>query len=255
MSGKWIEISYVVSLTLLLSFLFSEKSGAETDTQFWSNFIMTWQKTARMNYELDLEPKTLVSAPAGEPDWKSIDVTQTFEYSAKNWIDLSTELVTGYTKQTDDVNSFELTPRVGIRFHLFSNRISSLLKEKHPKRRLVIRDLIRVEYRSFFYSNDQGSDFSWRFRNRLEFVFPLNHRKLTDDKTFYTMSDWEWFIPLSDVQERFANKQRIRAGLGYRQNFKWQFEALYIWTRSRKNADEDFTTSDNIIDIRIKYRF
>ncbi|MCI0447938.1 hypothetical protein L0244_20340 [bacterium] len=83
----------------------------------------------------------------------------------------------------------------------------------------------------------------------------MNHPKLTDDKTVCAISDWEWFIPISDVQERFANKQRIRAGLGYRRNFKWQFEALYIWTRSRKNADEHFTTSDNILDIRVKYRF
>lgn len=136
---------------------------------------MTWQKTSRLSYELDLEPKTLVSAPEDEHDWKSLEVTQTLEYSAKNWLDLSGELVTGYTKQTDDVNSFELTPRVGIKLHLFSNRIGPLLKEKHPKRRLVIRDLIRVEYRSFFYSNDQDSDFSWRYRNRLEFLLPLNH--------------------------------------------------------------------------------
>jgi hypothetical protein len=119
---------------------------------------------------------------------------------------------------------------------------------------LVIRDLIRVEYRSFFYNNDD-SDFSWRSRNRVEFLFPLNHPKLTDDATVYMISDWEWFIPISDVQERFANKQRIRVGIGYRQSFKWQFEALYIWTRSRKNLDEHFTTSDNIIDLRVKYRF
>lgn len=216
---------------------------------------MTWQKTPRFSYELDLEPKTLVSAPDDEPDWKNFDVTQTVEYSAKNWLDLSGELATGYTKQTDNVNSFEITPRVGLRFHLFSNRINPLLKEKHPKRRLVIRDLIRVEYRSLFYTNDQNSDFSWRFRNRLEFLLPLNHNKLSDDKTIYMMSDWEWFIPISDVQERFANKQRIRMGFGYRKNFNWQFETLYIWTRSRKNADDRFTTSDNIIDIRIKYRF
>jgi hypothetical protein len=107
---------------------------------------MTWQKTPRFSYELDLEPKALVSAPADEPDWKNLDVTQTIEYALKNWMDLSGELITGYTKQTDDINSFEVTPRVGIRFHLFSNRITPLLKEKSPNRRMVIRDLIRVSF-------------------------------------------------------------------------------------------------------------
>jgi hypothetical protein len=122
MSVKWINV-YALAFISLICFLFSEESFAQTNTQFWSNFIMIWQKTPRLSYELDLEPKTLVSVPAGEPDWKNIDVTQTLEYSLKNWMDLSTELVTGYTKQTDDVNSFELTPRVGVRFHLFSNRL------------------------------------------------------------------------------------------------------------------------------------
>lgn len=254
MSGKLIDVIYF-AFPFFLCFLISQELSAQTNSQFWSNFILIWQKTPRFSYELDLEPKALVSAPEGEPDWKSLDVTQTIEYAVKNWMDLSGELATGYTKQTDDVNSFEITPRVGLRFHLFSNRINPLLKEKHPKRRLVIRDLIRVEYRSLFYTNDQGSDFSWRFRNRVEFLLPLNHKKLSDDRTFYTLADWEWFVPISDVQERFANKQRIRVGLGYRKSFNWQFETLYIWTRSRKNADERFTTSDNIIDIRVKYRF
>ena len=34
--------------------------------------------------------------------------------------------------------------------------------------------------------------------------------------------------------------------------FAWRFEALYIWNRSRNTIDEGFTTSDNIIDFRVK---
>ncbi len=148
---------------------------------------MTWHKTQRLSYELDFEPKVLVSAPENEPSWRSLDVTQTLEYSQKQWLDFTGELVTGYTKQTDDVNNFELTPRIGVRLHLFSNRIKPLFKEEAPKRRLVIRDLIRIEYRTLFYTHDQGTDSSWRFRNRLEFILPLNHRNLSEDKTVYIM--------------------------------------------------------------------
>ena len=69
------------------------------------------------------------------------------------------------------------------------------------------------------------------------------------------MTDWEWFIPLDAHEERFANKQRIRAGLGWRRNFHWRFEALYIWTRSRNTIEDGFTTSDNAINIRVKKFF
>ena len=71
----------------------------------------------------------------------------------------------------------------------------------------------------------------------------------------YWLTDWEWFIPLSEPGERFASKQRIRLGLGYRRNLQWRFEALYMWTRSRNTIEDGFKTSDNIIDLRLKRVF
>ena len=94
-----------------------------------------------------------------------------------------------------------------------------------------------------------------RVRNRLEFLVPLNKERLSDDGARYLLADWEWFAPVDEPNERFANKQRIRAGLGYRRSFKWRFEFLYMWTRSRNTIDEGFSTSDNIIDLRVKRVF
>ena len=57
---------------------------------------------------------------------------------------------------------------------------------------------------------------------------------------------------MDDPDERYANKQRMRTGLGYRRSFAWRFEALYIWNRSRNSLENGFTTSDNIIDVKVK---
>ena len=84
---------------------------------------------------------------------------------------------------------------------------------------------------------------------------PLDKPKLSDDGARYVLADWEWFIPLGDPAERFANKQRIRAGLGYRRSRAWRFEALYIWNRSRNTIEDGFATNDNIVDVRIKRYF
>ena len=54
---------------------------------------------------------------------------------------------------------------------------------------------------------------------------------------------------------RPARRSGRATGLGYRRSFHWRFEALYIWTRSRNTIADDFTTSDNIIDIRVKRLF
>jgi hypothetical protein len=119
-----------------------------------------------------------------------------------------------------------------------------------------VLDLVRVEWRNFFYGGSgSGSDHSARFRNRLEFLVPLNKEKLSEDGARYFIADWEWYVPLDGPAERFANKQRIRTGLGYRRNFNWRYEALYMWTRSRNTIEEGFETSDNIIDIRVKRLF
>jgi hypothetical protein len=236
--------------------LFPVSAAAQTNFQLWGNITFERLKTDRLTTGLDFEPKVLVASSNDEPAWRNLDVTPSLEYSLKNWLDFVSEVVLGYTMQTDDVNTFEATPRAGIRLHLLSRApIHAALfgRERQPKRRVVVRDLVRVESRNLFYFGAaSGTDSTVRFRNRFEVQMPLNKPKTTDDGARSLLADWEWFIPLGDPAERFANKQRIRAGLGYRRSFTWRFEALYIWTRSRSTVDEPFETSDHIVDFRLK---
>lgn len=229
---------------------------AQATTQMWGNLTFDWVKSQRLVYELDFEPKVLLDTPEGEPSWANLDVTPNVEYSPKGWLDLVAEAVVGSTKQTDDVNTIEVTPRLGVRVHLFSRAQRFHPRETAPRRRLVVRDLARFESRNLFYSGvETGSDSTVRFRNRLESLAPLNKERITDDGAYYVLADWEFFVPLDDPEERFANRQRIRAGLGYRRSFNWRYELLYIWTRSRNTIEEGFSTTENIIDLRVKRLF
>ena len=232
-------------------------AAGQTNGQFWATATLNWLKSSRLTYELELEPKVLVAAPEGEPGWATFDVTPNVEFAAKRWLDVIGELATGYTAQTDDVTSFELSPRVGFRLHLTTRDLPTgpLRREQLPRHRIVLRNLTRVEARNLFYSDDRATDSVVRFRNRFELQVPLNRERLSDDGARYLLADWEWFIPLGDPHERFANRQRIRTGLGYRRNLRWRFEALYIWTRSRDATDQDFATSDNIVNLRVKRVF
>jgi hypothetical protein len=235
----------------------SSTAFAQTNLQLWGNVTLDWVKSDRLTYEFDIEPKVLVYAPDGEPAWRNLDLTPNVEYAAKGWLDLVAEATAGYTKQDDEVNSFELTPRVGVRFHFLSRAVPTVgLREQVPKRRVVVRDLVRVESRNFWYTGEgSGTSSSVRFRNRVEFLVPLNTVKVSEDGARYLLADWEWYVPLDEPAERFANKQRIRTGLGYRRNFALRFEVLYIWTRSRNTTGEGFSTDDNSIDIRVKRLF
>ena len=228
---------------------------AQTNLQLWTNLTLDWVRDNQVTYEIDFEPKALIQAPPDDPSWRGIDVTPAIEYAWKQWLDVGAELALARTLQTDDLQTWEVTPRVTMRFHLFNRQEYLLFRERRARRRLVLRDLVRVEWRSLLYSDDTPAEHTTRFRNRLEFLFPWNRQNISDDRLVYTLADWEWFVPLDDPSERFANRQRIRAGTGYRHNFAWRYEVVYMWTRSRDTTQEDFSTSDNIIDFRVKRVF
>ena len=248
-----------VALACGLLVAHAQATRAQANLQLWGNVTIDWTKSPRLTYELDFEPKALLKAPEGDPTWRNLDVTPNVEYGLKDWLDLIGEATVGYTKQTDDDNTFEVTPRVGVRFHVFSRDVpthGSHRRELPPKRRIVVRDRVLFESRNFVYLGaGSGSSSDVRFRNRLELLAPINRAKLTDDGARYWLVDWEVFMPAGHPDERFANKQRVRAGLGYRPSVTWRFEAVYAWTRSRNTIDEGFHSSDNIIDIRLKRVF
>jgi hypothetical protein len=250
LGGPWLR---AVPVLLVLA----APAAAQTNSQIWGTLTFNWPTSDRLTYELELEPKVLISAPEGEPGWASLDITPNVELAVKRWLDLVGELATAVTRQTDHVNSFELSPRAGVRFHLTTRGLPTgpLKRERLPAHRIVLRNLLRVESRNLFYSDDRDTDSVVRFRNRLELQVPMNRARVSDDGARYALADWEWFIPLGDPDERFANRQRIRAGVGYRRNAQWRFEGLYIWTRSRDTTDENFRTSDNIVNLRVRRVF
>jgi len=232
--------------------LIPRTAHAQGDVQLWTAFKFDWNTSHRTTIGVEAEPKVLVSAPSGDPWWATLDVTPTIEYRRGRWFDSVGELLVGRTRQTDDLNSTEVTPRIGFRLHLLSNLRDQIGRERLPRRRLVLRDLLRLEYRNLYYSTDDPDSHTVRLRNRLETLWPINRHKITDDGATYVSADWEWFIPMDDPSERYASRQRIRAGVGYRRNATWTFQTLYVWDRSRNTVDGTFTTSHQAVDLTMK---
>ncbi len=240
---------------ILLCGLVPSTAAAQTNMQAWGNLTYAWSGRDRIAYGVDFEPKVLVVVPEGEPDWATLDITPSADLAVKPWLDLVGEMATGYTSQTDDLTSYEISPRMGARFHVFARDLAApvRLPDRPSRRRVLLRNLVRVESRNLFYNGEKDNSFTWRFRNRIELLVPLTKARVSDDGARYVTADWEWFIPLGEPDERFANRQRIRAGIGYRRNAQWKLEALYIWGKSRNTAESGFTTSDNIVSFGVKY--
>jgi hypothetical protein len=212
--------------------------------------MLSYPKSARLYYELDLEPKTQLSG--GEP-WRNLDATPLVEFYPHDLIDLTGEVTVGRTRQSAEVKSWELTPRVGVRFHLFRRLWDQLDPERVPLSRLSLANLWRIEYRNLWYSGDHPSSHETRFRNRTELKVAINNDKLSVDGTLYLFTDVEFFVPLGDdVPERFATKRRFRGGFGYRLSRKWRFEVLYIRDFARETLEEEADIAMNALDFRLK---
>ena len=231
------------------------QAGAQADTQIWAKIAFDWIASHQATIGVEVEPKVLVSAPAGDPGWWTFDVIPSFEYTRGAWLDVVTEVLVGRTRQTDDLDSVEVTPRIGLRLHFLSNLRDALEKERAPKRRLVLRDLARIEWRNLYYSADTSDSSTLRFRNRIELQWALNRARTSENGAVYLQADDEWFWPLDDSatpDERYANKERIRMGLGYRHTSAWRYEGFFVINRSRKSANDPFATADYVAEVTLK---
>jgi hypothetical protein len=237
---------------MLVALLIPSVAVAQTEMQLWGNVTFSWIKNRRLTLGVDTEPQVLVFKPADDPGWATLDVTPSVDYTANRWFDVVGQLKLGRTRQTNDLDSTEIAPRVGIQFHLLQTVFDELARENRPRRRFVMSNLLRMEWRNFYYSNDQRDSSTRRLRDRAQVLYPLNRLSITDNGATYLQADVEWFWPRNDPDERFANQQRIRAGVGHRHDRAWRFETLYVWDRSRNSANEGFSTTSHAIDLRVR---
>ncbi len=190
----------------------------------------------------NLESAFTYSTSLRSPRWRAFDFQITPEAAITRNIDLSASFLGSYTFQNDTLESLELRPTIGVRFHFTEER------------RIQTRLFVRFEQRHF--KDVEAGDWykSNRFRTRAESVIALNKPTMfSGDKLWYAILDAEWFFVLDeDVEERFANRFRLRAGLGYRLNYNLRFEFVFTNQQSKNAIAENFYSSDNIFRFRIK---
>lgn len=222
-------------------------------TQIWANLTLGRTVSERTYLELDIEPKWQVTS--GE-EWRNVDFTPLAEYYPTSWLDLEAEGPVGHTRQRDGLDTFEVTPRIGARLHLFKQVVGGLKRERLPLARVGLSTLLRLEWRNLFYSDDTPNRHEWRARLRLEGKLAISHGTLSQDRTLYAIGDAEYFAPLSDdIPERYVNKVRARIGVGYLFSAATRVEFLYIRDWNRSSPDAATTTETQAFDLRLKMLF
>lgn len=209
----------------------------ETNEQLWVEYFLNYPFAKNLNLENSFTYSTLLE----EPKWRSYEYGGEVTWSVNQHLDLIGQLLFSYTNQDATNNSIEIRPNFGTRFHLT------------PNYRVLTRLQLRLEQRNFQDLETKEWDQVYRPRIRGEVIAPINKKSYSMDKLWYVLTDVELLYTENDLDERFANRFRMRFGVGYRLSYNTRFEIMYMLQESKDEIDVDFQPSDNIFRFRFKH--
>lgn len=223
----------------ILGLLFSllAQTTCAQDDQIWLEYMLNYPFANSFNLENAIVYSTNLSADK----WRSLGYTATVQYSLNQHFELQSAIGFSYTNQTQTYNTIELRPMLGTKIYFT------------PNKRIQTRLLVRYEMRNLEDLETQDWGTTWRPRLRAETLTPINRNSIHKDKVWYAILDFEYLYTSSDVQERFANRSRLRMGIGYRLNYNSRFEFVYMIQNSRNQIEDNFYKVDNIFRFRLKH--
>jgi Protein of unknown function (DUF2490) len=221
----------------LLTCITLSASGQKHD-QLWFDYQLDHPFANRYLFEVTGSYQTVLT---NTNKWHNFSITPTFEYALSNRFDLIGTMPIVYTLQVDTINSAEIDPSLGTRYHITQNH------------RIDTRLIFKAEQRVYHQQEDNAWETSKRIRLKAEATFAINGPNLFRDKLWYGITDYEEFFVLDrQLEERFANRRRARLGVGYRKDYKHRFELIYTWQSSRDEIQGKFVSVDNVIQLRYK---
>jgi hypothetical protein len=225
----------------LLVLLAGQATAQTTNTQLWLDGIVGHGFSGYYMAECEFSYQTLLK---DQYPWSSLNVSPTLEVSPTAHWSFLAGVPYSYTVQKEGFTTAEVRLQLGARYTFT------------PFKRVQTRLNSRYELRQVRTIDTDSVQRSQRLRLRAEVVVPLDVRSYDSDTMWYAIADAESFLVMDqDVKERFANRTRVRLGIGRKFSYNWRSELIYTLQRSRDGiSDEDYST-DNIIRLRIKYYF
>lgn len=226
-------------LIALLAFLFMTGVARGQDEvtrsgQIWLNS----DPRRRLSEQWTLDLDTGMRFVRSDPSFWQTRFQPTLEFSPKKWIELTGGVWFIYTNQFEATDLFETRPTVGIKL------------SREIWRGARLSNYFRAEYRiqTTFETGETIS--AGRLRNRIQDMIPINHRSLSEDKTWSAIVDAEWFWQRDpNVDDGFNSRRRYRAGIAWRKNSTWTFQFIYGFQRSRPTSAQPFTTADHFFNL------
>ena len=229
----------LILCALAISPLLCAQDNERRLDQFWLTAEFRYPVSVAILWKTNLEYRSV--RDAGER-WRTWNFSGEVSFFSIPAVDLTGALRVFYSQENDTLNRTELRPTVGVSVNILR------------KGRFVIDDRLRFEWRQFFFNfSDLNRSFG-RFRNKTNLLFALNKKNPYLDKALSLRLSFEFFmIRDKHLKERFANRHRLEAGLGFRFNDHWRLWLIYYSQYSRNQIEESFNTRENILRLRGTY--
>jgi len=144
-----------------------------------------------------------------------------------------------YTINVDEVNTFEIRPWQGFRVNWPTFRP---IKFNH---------YFRLEERFNFLTDHWDLEFNLRVRYR--FGLKALIYTFTNENNIFLPAWIEIFGNIGQqITEKFSNRTRFAIGAGYKMNKQWTFELHFVSQFSRTGGNDEFKTSDRLLQIKVR---
>lgn len=222
---------------VVLQLMILKTADAQINQQIWTEYkinlpLKVW------SFELTTSYRTVVE----ESPWKSFTIFATSDYARSKVIDLTGGVFLSKTYESQSVTTAEVREMLGTRIRITRNT------------RILTNLLIRFEQRNQFQEETDSWQHSTRTRLLAEMTTPINKKSMhTGNNLWYGLLNLEsFFVMDNDVKERFANRLRLQAGIGYRLSERFPFEFIYAIQKSKNTVGDGFYGTGNIYRFRVK---
>ncbi len=234
------NVKRLLAVVIFLQIFFVPEMNAQKHYQTWLEYIPTFSLPKSFSLELRGAYRTEFE----DPRWHTYELRTQPEYKLNKYIKFLFALDLIRTHQNDHLTTFEVREALGVSFHFT------------PGKRIQTGMTIKGEQRNVQNLETEEWESSTRLRILGNIKSPLNKKSMTEEHVLYGMAELEFFIgPDEEITERYANKLRVYAGMGYKVIHNLKLELLYMWQESRNTIHGDVSSGQNIFRFRVLHSF
>jgi len=234
---------YKIILLLFSSFFsFNSASVAQTeskrliDTQAWIDYYSYFYFKPTLQYYGDAG----VRSDLQTWDWFMAYIRPSVRWKKHELWELHGGIGFFKTINVDTTNTFEIRPWQGLRVNWPGWK---------PVR---FNHYIRIEERLNFITDNWTLEANLRFRYRLGANVLLVTINEESKLTLPTYFELFWDVG-EQISEQFSNRTRLGVGISYKMNEKWTFEFHFVAQNSRTGSDQEFATSDRLLQLKLRH--